>query len=340
MQLFVTGGSGFIGRTLIAALRARGDSVRALARGPQSVAAVERAGATPVRGDLLGYDALRAGMSGCDVVVHAAGLVATWGRERDFHRINVLGTERVLAAARAARVPRFVHVSTEAVLFDGRPIHRADESRPLPVRPLGPYARSKGRAEVIVLAAAAPGFATIIVRPRLVWGVGDTSVLPKFVAAVRAGRFRWIDHGKYPTSTCHVRNVCEGLLGAAERGRPGRVYFVTDGAPVEFREFLTALLRTQGVDPGTRSLPRAVAWPLAWATEHAWSVLRLGGAPPIDRGALATVGQEVTVDDSRARRELGYVGAVSREAGLAALETTGVAAGAGLTRPSGTPTAR
>jgi nucleoside-diphosphate-sugar epimerase len=319
MPAFVTGGSGFIGRTLIGMLRERGETVRALARSDSAVATVTGAGATAVRGELRSDETLHAGMAGCDVVFHVAGHVATWGNAADIHRTNVLGTEHVLAAARAACVPRLVHVSTEAVLIDGHPIRSADERVPRPARPLGPYARSKGLAEARVLAANAPGFATIVVRPRLVWGAGDTSVLPLFVESVRSGRFRWIEHGRYPTSTCHVLNVCEGLLLAAARGRAGEIYFVTDGPPVEFRAFLTALLRSQGLDPGTRSMPRAAARAAAGAAEIVWRVLRLRGAPPIDRAAVATVGQEVTVNDAKARRELGYTSAVSRDAGLAAL---------------------
>ena len=109
---------------------------------------------------------MQAGMAGADVVIHAAAHVAEHGPLAEFLRVTVAGTEHALAAARAAGVPRFVHVSTEAVLADGKPIVQADETRPRPAAPIGPYPRSKGLAEERVLAANAPGFATLIVRPR------------------------------------------------------------------------------------------------------------------------------------------------------------------------------
>jgi len=163
-------------------------------------------------------------------------------------------------------------------------------------------------------------FATVVVRPRFIWGQGDTTLLPQLVAAVKRGRFGWLGGGRYLTSTCHVDNVVEGMLLAAERGKPGGVYFLTDGAPVEFRDFMTRLLATQGVDvSGVRDVPLWLARIVAAATS--WMK-----HPPVTRTALALVGLEVTVDDSKARRELGYRAAVSIDAGLAQMATAAKAA--------------
>src|SRR5438552_2062082 len=136
-RAFVTGGSGFVGRNLIAALRAHGDEVKALARSTAAAKAVENEGAEPVLGDLNDNDILRDAMAGCNVVFHSAAHVADWGRFEDFYVTNVTGTECLLAAARAAGVGRFVHVSTEAVLVGGPPIINADETWPLPEHPIG-----------------------------------------------------------------------------------------------------------------------------------------------------------------------------------------------------------
>jgi nucleoside-diphosphate-sugar epimerase len=277
---------------------------------------VRAAGAEPVRGDLDDAAALAAGAAGCDVVFHAAAIVADWGDHALFERVNVAGTRQMLAAARAAGVPRFVHVSTEAVLAGPDPIRNATEKTPKPRAPYGPYARTKSMAEDLVCAASSPGFATVVVRPRFVWGCGDTSVLPQLLAAVRAGRFRWIDRGDYLTSATHVRNAVEGLILAAEHGRPGEIYFVTDGPPLPFRTFITRILETQGVRPGARSLPRRVAWRLGVVVEAVWRTFRIRAVPPISRMVVKMMGEEVTIDDGKARRELGYVGRVSFEDGI------------------------
>jgi nucleoside-diphosphate-sugar epimerase len=112
------------------------------------------------------------------------------------------------------------------------------------------------------------------------------------------------------------------LLLAAARGRAGEPYFVTDGDRVVFREFVSAMLETQGVDPPTRSVPVAVAAPLAAASEVAWRLLRRGGEPPLTRFAVWISSQECTIDISKARSELGYAPVRDRESGLAALRAT------------------
>jgi nucleoside-diphosphate-sugar epimerase len=319
-RAFVTGGSGFVGRNLIRALRERGASVVALARSDAAARAVQAAGAEPVPGDLDDTAALERAVAGCDTAFHSAAKVDDFGREEEFLRVNVIGTENVLRAARAGGVARFVHVSTEAVLVGGRPIVRATEDWPLPAHPIGLYPKTKGLAESRVLAASAAGFDAMIVRPRFIWGRDDSTLLPRFVEAVKKGQFAWFDGGRYLTSTCHVANVCEGAICAAERGRPGAIYFLTDGAPIEFREMVTRMLATQGVVPGDRSIPGWLVRPIAALLEGAWRALPLGGHPPLTRSAVRLVGEEVTVDDTRARREIGYVGKVSVEAGLRELE--------------------
>ncbi len=317
MKVFVTGGSGFVGRNLIAALVARGDKVVALARSPGAQAAVRGLGATPQAGDLGDLGDMRAGMAGADVVFHCAAKVEDWGDPAEFQAVNVQGTANVIDAARAAGVRRVVHVSTEAVLADGTPIHDADETRPRAKHPIGLYPSTKAQAEEVALAANGKGIEVVAVRPRFIWGKGDTALLPKILAVMRKGQFAWIGGGGFLTSTCHVRNVCEGALLAAERGRPGEIYFLTDGAPVEFRGFITAMAGTQGVDPGSREVPRGLLYALGWVSELVWRAFKLKGGPPLSRTAVVLIGEQVTVNDAKARRELGYQGLVTREAGLA-----------------------
>ena len=107
-------------------------------------------------------------------------------------------------------------------------------------------------------------------RPRFVWGRGDTTLLPVMTEMVRAGRFAWIGGGRHRTSTTHVDNAVEGLVLGAERGAPGGVYFVTDGEPVVFRDFITRLLATQGVDAAQPLAAGAGRHALAAAGETAW----------------------------------------------------------------------
>jgi nucleoside-diphosphate-sugar epimerase len=316
---FVTGGSGFIGGALIRRLRTDGWTVRALARSDASAEKVTAAGAEAVGGDLDDVSAMAAGAGGCELAFHAAAALGEWGRREDFERGNVRGTANALDAARRAGVRRFVHVGTEAALLAGDPLVNVDETAPLRPDSKALYSSTKARAEQEVGEANGGGLETVVVRPRLVWGVGDTTILPALVEAVRAGRFRWIGGGHHRTSTTHVENAVHGLVLGAERGAPGGVYFVTDGEPVVFHGFVVELLATQYVDPPDASVPDAVARTAAPALEAVWRTFRLNGQPPLTRLAYWLSAQECTIDISRARRELGYEPVKSIPEGMAEL---------------------
>jgi len=313
----VTGGSGFIGGRLVRRLTAEGRRVRALARSDASAAAVERLGAEPVRGELADHSSLRAAAEGCEVAFHLAAHLGQWGSRAEFVAGNVTGTENALAATRAAGVRRFVHCGTEAALLAGEPLRSVDETAPLRPDSKALYSSTKALAEQAVRLASGDGLETVVVRPRLVWGAGDTTLLPEIVGAVEAGRFAWIGGGDHLTDTTHVDNVVEGLLAAAARGRAGEAYFVTDGEPVVFREFITELLETQGVEPPTRTVPAWLAGAVAAGSEGVWRLLRLNGDPPLTRLAVWLSSQECTIEITKARTELGYEPVVSRAEGLA-----------------------
>jgi len=306
MQAFVTGGSGFIGGRLIERLRSEGWQVCALARSTSSAEKVKAIGADPVEGDLEDADALRAGAEGCDVAFHAAAHLGEWGPRDDFMRINVEGTKNVLLACREAGVRRIVHVGTEAALLVGQPLVNADESVPLRPESKALYSATKAMAEQAVRDANGNGLETVVVRPRLVWGRGDTTILPNLTEAVKSRRFAWIGGGRHRTSTTHVDNTVEGLMLGAEKGQPGGVYFVTDGEPVVFRDFITELLATQGVEVPDRNMPAGLAKVAAAAAEGVWRVLPLKGTPPVTRIAVWLSSLECTIDTSRAQAELGY----------------------------------
>ncbi len=317
VRYFVTGGSGFLGGHLLDRLVGEGHEVHALARSDQAAESVHRHGAVPVRGDLGRLRELTSAVEGADVVVHAAAATAQWARRGDLDQDNVEGTRAVVELSQEAGVRRLVHVSTEAVLADGHPLRFVDETAPYPPRYAGEYPRTKAMAEQIVLAADSPDLGTIVVRPRLIWGPGDTTVLPVILEAVREGRWAWVAGGDYLTSTCHVSNVCEAIVRAAGSDRTGQAYFVTDGAPVQFREFVTAMAAAHGVEMPSRSVPRSVARTAARAVAGSHRVMRRAGEPAISPTAVALGAHEMTVNDGRARREIGYRPVITREQGLA-----------------------
>jgi nucleoside-diphosphate-sugar epimerase len=316
---FVTGGSGFVGGALITRLRSEGWDVRALARSDAAARKVTERGAEAVTGDLGDTGSLTDGARGCEVCFHAAAKVEDWGDPADFERMNVHGTQNVIVACREAGVRRLVHVGTEAALMAGEPLVNVDENAPL--RPDSPalYSSSKAKAEALVRAANDSELETVVVRPRFVWGKGDTTLLPTLVEMVRAKRFRWIGGGRQLSDTTHIDNTVEGLWLAATQAPADGVYFVSDGEPVVFREFITAMLATQGVEIPDKSVPVGVASAGAVVSERLWRLLRRPGSPPLTRFAVWVSSQECTLNTARARAEMGYEPRTTRANGLAEL---------------------
>ncbi len=320
MTVFVTGGSGFVGAATIAALVADGMRVRALSRRSQSDAAIRRAGGEPVRGTL--EEIAPRHLAGAEIVVHAAARVESWGPYADFARVNVDGTRRLLAAAREVGARRFIHIGTEAALFVGCSlVDIAEDDLPLATRSPFPYARSKGRAEQLVRAADDPGngFRTIVLRPRLIWGPGDRTLLPTICRMAKAGRFVWVDGGRARTNTTHIANLVHAIRLALTKGKGGRAYFIHDGEVWALKDFLSRLAATRGVTLPKRSLSSTVLRPLAAVVEPIWGVFAPDREPPISRMAVALMAADCVLRWDAARRDLGYAPPVTVRDGLAAL---------------------
>lgn len=313
MRIFITGASGFIGGAIARAL-ATEHTVFGMSRSERSDAAVEALGAEPVRCDLA---SLAPGdLPEVDAVVHCAAYVEAWGTRADYWDANVDGTDRVLAAARAAGATRFVHLSTEAVLWHGQHMRDVDETCPYPSKTPYLYAETKAEAERRVLAANAEGFATLALRPRFVWGPGDRTLAPELEEMAKSGAFLWLDGGKARTSTTHIANLVHAVELALEQGPGGEAYFVTDGEVSSFRSFLPRMMAAYGVTLPDRTLPAWLARPAAAAVEAVWRALRIASKPPLTRHAVDLMCCDCVLVDDKARKELGYAPVVSVERGL------------------------
>jgi hypothetical protein len=326
MRVFVTGGSGFVGGHLIERLVRDGHEVVAMARSDRSAERVASYGATPSRTDLDRVGPTH--LEGCDAVIHAAAHVEEHGSREEFWRINVEGTQRMLDASKraggvlgsAAGVKRFVHVGTEAILLnDTRDLIDVDESFPVPKHHRFLYSETKAEAEARVLAANDEELTTIALRPRLVWGPRDETILPAIARMVDAGSFAWIDGGRARTSTTHVHNLVDALVLALTRGEGGRAYFVADDGTRTLKDFLSALAATRGIRIPNRSVPSVVLRPLARVLEKTWQVARRPGPAPLTPFAVCVMSRSVTIRTDRARRELGYAPIVGVDEGLRAL---------------------
>jgi len=318
MRIFITGASGFIGGAIAQAMKSEHE-VLAMSRSDRSDQRIKELGAEPVRCDLATLEP--GDIPDCDAVVHCAAYVESWGTRETTWQINVEGTERTLNAARTAGARRFLHMSSEAVLWRGQDLIDVSEDHPYPNRTPYLYSETKAEAERLVRAANQNGaMETIMLRPRFVWGPGDQTLAPEITAMVEKGAFMWIDGGRARTSTTHIDNLVHGAKLVLEGGTGGEAYFVTDGEVRSFREFLPELMKAYGVELGDRSMPSAIVRPAAMLAEGIWRTFKLSGAPPITRHAIDLMCCDCILKIDKIEKDLGYKPVVSVVDGLRQLK--------------------
>lgn len=313
MQIFITGASGFVGKAATQAL-AKNHQVVAMARSEKSAQVVSELGANVAKCALGSVKVEH--LQGCDVVVHCAAFVEEWGSEEQFWQTNVVGTQQLLNVAKEAGVKRFIHISTEAVLFYGQHLRNIDETYPYAKKTPILYSRTKAAAEKAVIDANDDHFTTICLRPRFIWGPGDKTIVPAITEMVAAKKFMWIGGGHYQTSTVYIDNLVHAITLALTKGQGGKAYFITDNDDQDMRKFLTLMLKTQGVDLPAKSVPRFVARGMARVIESTWRMLALKKQPPITRHAAYVMSSDCTLKIDRAQQDLGYEPIVSISQGL------------------------
>jgi nucleoside-diphosphate-sugar epimerase len=225
----------------------------------------------------------------------------------------------MLAVARSAGVKRFIHIGTEAALVRGQHLFDADETYELAPDSPFPYCATKAQAEQLVLAANNPDFTTIVLRPRFIWGPGDTTLLPAIERMNEHGGWVWIDHGRALTSSTHIDNLIQAIVLALTRGEPGNAYFVLDDGAHTIRYMVAGLAASKGIKLPERSMPAWLADRVGALLEGTWRRFGLAGAPPLTRHAAMVMSRNCVLDDRKARRELGYAPVISVEEGMRSL---------------------
>ena len=309
MRVLVTGGGGFLGTAIVAALRSEGHQVTAAGRG--SYPQLDALGASTVRLDVRDAGAVATAVLGHDAVIHSAARAGVWGPRSEYESINVAGTLNVLDGCRAAGVHRLVYTSSPSVVFDGRDHEGAGNDLPYPASYLTAYPETKAAAERMVLAANGPGLATVALRPHLIWGPADPHLLPRLFARARAGRLRVVGPGTNKVSVTYVDNGAAAHVAALQRLEPGapcagRAYFVNDAEPVELWPWLARLLGGLGLPAPSGRVPLRAAQAAGLLAETTWQALGLTGEPPMTRFVATQLATSHWYDPDPARRDLGF----------------------------------
>lgn len=314
MKILVTGGTGFLGRQLARSLL-HGHRVHLLGRNFTQSQDLLSLGAQPIPVDLRDRQATIAACAGMDAVFHVGALSAPWGRRADFFAINVDGTANVIVGCRQHGVGRLIYVSSPSVVFDGRDHWNLSESAPYPRRFASIYSLTKKLGEDLVNQAASTGLSAVILRPKAIFGPGDTSLLPRLIAAARRGRLPQIGDGRNLVDLTYVDNVVHALLLALESpAAVGRTYTITNGEHVPLWNVIRQVLRHQGLSTKLRRIPLNVALPAAAIMEARAAIT--GREPLLTRYSASILARTQTYTISAAQRDLGYEPQISIAEGI------------------------
>lgn len=326
MRVFVTGGTGLVGRHTIHQLVARGDEVAALARSAASAAELAALGATPVPGDLADRAALERAVREADAVVHAAAIVLSAADWETFAVHNVRPVE-TLAGMAAAAGARFVHLSSVAVYgrratYDGGAASVTEDfGLDRPVFPGDHYARSKREAEhALWRVAEETGLSAAALRPCVIYGEGDRHFSPRVAAMLRRGVAPLIGGGGNVLAAVYAGNVAAAVLAALDRPGARGPFNVANDGTVTQRGFIERFAAGLGRRVRFLPLPRSLSWSAARAADAAMRALRPGAPMTTLKTAVQWLSNANPYVSRRAERELGWRPVV--DAGMA-IERTG-----------------
>jgi dihydroflavonol-4-reductase len=307
VKVFVTGGTGFIGGEVVRQLRARGEEVVCLVRSPEKASKLRELGCALTRGDLSDEAAICEGMVGCDAVIHAAAMyeVGIPAKQRPAMReANVDGTERVMKAALAEKVPRIVYVSTVGIFGNTRK-QVVDESYKNPETDFTSYyEETKLEAHKLVQRMIdEQGLPAIIVQPGGVYGPGDTSQVADLLEQFFAGKLPLMPFPELGICMTHVEDIAGGILLALDKGELGETYVIS-GPVTTMREAIETVARVSGRKAPKRALPTGL---MKAMVPFGPLVGKVMGQPPNLREIITSAdGVTFWAKYDKAQRELGY----------------------------------
>lgn len=317
MKALVTGATGFLGGALIRRLHDMGWNATGLGRNPKKLNELEDLGIFPLRVDISKKEQVFGAMKGQEIVFHCAAFPSPWGNYELFYQANVIGTRNVVQACLENEVKRLVYVSTPSIYFDYNSRMNVKESDPLP-EPVSNYARTKLLAEEEIDKGFANGLAVISIRPRALFGEGDTVIFPRLIRRLKSGGLPILGDGENMVDLTYIENALDALLLCAESpdSALGKKYNISNGQPVKIWKLIERICDELKYLRPRRRISYRAAYVAAGVMESVFSLIPFSPEPPLTRFSVSMMANNSSLNISAAQNELGYQPKISIEEGV------------------------
>ncbi len=317
-KALVTGGGGFVGRTIVKMLIQKGVECRVIGRHRYSE--IEAIGGECVVGDISDPDIMAVATKDVDTVFHVAALAGIWGGWRKYYNTNVLGTKNVIRGCRINNVPRLIYTSTPSVVFNQHDIAGGDECLPYATDFLCNYAKSKVLAEKLVLSTNDESLLTCAIRPHLIWGPGDPHLIPRLIDKGRREKLKIVGSGNNMVDISYVDNVAYAHILAAHNlsttpTAAGNAYFIGQEKPVVLWKWINTLFSELRIPEVNSSVSYMAAYWVGALLESVHYLLRLKKEPQMTRFLAQQLSKSHYFTHNKAKNDLGYHPLISTEEG-------------------------
>ena len=308
MKVLLTGATGFLGKYVIEELKNNNYKVVAFGRN-------EKIGETLVdekvefyKGNIGDLDDLFKASEGCSAVIHAAALSTVWGKWENFYNINVLGTKNIVQLCEEKKL-KLVFVSSPSIYAGAKDQLDVKEDEAPEENNLNFYIKSKIMAENIIKSSS---LNYTIIRPRGLFGVGDTSIIPRLLELNKKLGIPLFADGKQKVDITCVENVAYSLRLALENNEYLReIYNITNDEPIEFKEILTLFFNEIGTEGKYLKWNYNLILPLVLFMEKFYKFFRIEKEPPLTKYTLYLMKYSQTLNIDKAKKELGYYPKIS-----------------------------